>query len=85
MRDGGGGSRPDPIIPKTIVQTVKNAPLLGNMLFGRPLYVQAGCIKGQLVYGTLYGDMHYKDLLGSINGSNLRFPRHIYDRQGTRS
>ena len=30
------------------------------------LTVQPDCLKGRLVCGTVYGDMHLKDLLGSI-------------------
>ena len=33
---------------------------------GRSLTVQPDCLKGRLVCGTGYGDMHFKDLLGSI-------------------
>ena len=32
----------------------------------RNLAVQPDCVKGQVVYGTVNGDMHIKDLLGSI-------------------
>ena len=28
--------------------------------------VQPDCLKGRVVFGTVYGDMHLKDLLGSI-------------------
>ena len=30
------------------------------------LAVQPDCVKGWVVCGTVYGDMYYKDLLGSI-------------------
>ena len=33
---------------------------------GRSLTVQFDCVKGRLVHETDYGDMHYKDILGSI-------------------
>ena len=32
----------------------------------RSLTMQPDCLKGQVVCGTVYGDMHLKDLLGSI-------------------
>ena len=30
------------------------------------LTVQPYCLEGRVVCGTVYGDMHFKDLLGSI-------------------
>ena len=33
---------------------------------GRSFTVQPDCLKGWVVCGTVYGDMHLKDLLGSI-------------------
>ena len=33
---------------------------------GWSLAVQPNCLKGQVVCGTVYGEMHLKDLLGSI-------------------
>ena len=33
---------------------------------GRSLTVQPDCLKGQVVCGTVYGDMHLKDLMGSF-------------------
>ena len=32
------------------------------------------CVKGRVVCGTVYGDMHYKDLLGSIEKSRVLYP-----------
>ena len=28
--------------------------------------MQPNCLKGQVVYGTVYGNMHFKDPLGSV-------------------
>ena len=44
------------------------------MLKGRSLTVQPECLKGRLVCGTVYGDMHLKDLLGSIVRVGYRIP-----------
>ena len=35
-------------------------------LLGWDLTVQPDCVYGRVVCGTVYGDMHYKDHLGSI-------------------
>ena len=37
-----------------------------RMCWGRSLTVQHDCLKGWVVCGTVYGDMHLKDLVGSI-------------------
>ena len=34
--------------------------------WGRSLAVQPDCLKGRVVFGTVYGAMHLKDFLGSI-------------------
>ena len=36
------------------------------MRYGKNLTVQPNCLKDRVVCGTVYGDMHLKDLLGSI-------------------
>ena len=36
------------------------------MRWGRSLTVQPDCLKGRVMYGTVYGDMHLKDLLVSL-------------------
>ena len=42
---------------------------MGSRLgYGRSLTVQPDCLKGRVVCGTAYGDMHFKDLLASIAG-----------------
>ena len=41
-------------------------PAWNAMRKGWSLTVQPDCLKGQVVCGTVYGDMHFKDLLGSI-------------------
>ena len=41
-------------------------PCIGPMRKGRNLSVQPDCLKGRIVYGTVYGDMYLKDPLGSI-------------------
>ena len=38
------------------------------------LTVQPDCLKGRVVCGTVYGDMHLKDLLGSIVRVEYRIP-----------
>ena len=41
-------------------------PAWHAMRWGWSLAVQPDCVKGWVVCGTVYGDMHLKDLLGSI-------------------
>ena len=41
---------------------------------GRSLTVQPDCLKGRVVYGTVCGDMHFKDLMGSIVRVGYRIP-----------
>ena len=41
-------------------------PALACMRQGRSLTVQPDCLKSRVVCGTVYGDMHLKDLLGSF-------------------
>ena len=43
---------------------VQTASLHCTHVFNR--VVQPDCLKGRVVCGTVYGDMHLKDLLGSI-------------------
>ena len=43
------------------------------MRYGWSLAVQPDCLKGRVVCGTVYGDMHLKDLLGSIT-SRVLYP-----------
>ena len=38
------------------------------------LTVQSDCLKGQVVCGTVYGDMHFKNLLESIVRVGYRIP-----------
>ena len=45
---------------------VQTLPCISCMHYGRSLTVQPNCLKGRVVYGTVYNDMHFKDLLGSI-------------------
>ena len=40
----------------------------------RSLAVQPDCLKGRVVCGTVYGDMHLKDLLGSFVRVGYRIP-----------
>ena len=64
---GGKGVRLScQVIPKTIIKMVQTASLFGTHALGRSLTVQPDCLKGQVVCGTVYGDMHLKDLMGSI-------------------
>ena len=39
------------------------------------LAVQPNCLKGRLVCGTVYGEMHLKDLLGSLVRVGYRIPQ----------
>ena len=41
---------------------------------GRSLTMQPDCLKGRVVCGTVYGDMHLKDLLGSYVRVRYRIP-----------
>ena len=41
-------------------------PASACMRQGRSLTVQPDCLKGRVVCGTVYGDMHLNDLLGSF-------------------
>ena len=41
-------------------------PAWHAMRWGRSLAVQPDCLKGRGVCGTVYGDMYFKDLLGSF-------------------
>ena len=36
--------------------------------------MQPDCLNDRIVYGTVYGDMHLKDLLGSIVRVGYRIP-----------
>ena len=62
------GSPRDMAIPKTIVKIngTKYVPCLTRRHYGRGLAVHTDCakIKKRIVYGTVYGDMHYKDFIG---------------------
>ena len=42
--------------------------------YGRCFTVQPDCLKGWVVCGTVYGDMHLKGLLGSIVRVGYRIP-----------
>ena len=41
---------------------------------GWSLAVQPNCLKGQVVCGTVYGEMHLKNLLGSLVRVGYRIP-----------
>ena len=41
---------------------------------GMRVKVQPDCIKGRVVSGTVYGDIHYEDLLGSIPREGYLIP-----------
>ena len=49
-------------------------PCLACRLYGRSLAVQPDCLKGWVVCGTVYEDMHSKDLQGSIPRVGYRIP-----------
>ena len=54
-------------------------PAWHAMLYGRSLVVQPDCLKGLVVCGTVYCDMHFKDILGSIVRVGYRIPvLHFY-------
>ena len=44
------------------------------MRSGRSLAVQPNCLKGRVVCGTVYGEMHLKDLMGSFVRVRYRIP-----------
>ena len=44
----------------------KLPPCMAYNALGWNLAVQPDCLKGQVACGTVYGNMHLKDLLGSI-------------------
>ena len=54
------------VIPKTIIKYVQTVSLLSCRHCGKSLAVQPSCVKVRLMCGTVYEDMYYKDLLGSI-------------------
>ena len=51
-------------------------PAWHAMCYGRSLEVQPNCLKGWVVCGIVYGEMHLKDLLGSFVrvGYHIPFP-----------
>ena len=49
-------------------------PAWHAMRLGRSLTVQPDCLKGRVVCGTVYGDMHLKYLLGSFVRVGYRIP-----------
>ena len=59
----GHGVAPDRVIPKT---TIKYTNCISTCHEGRSLAVQLDCENGGVGCGTVYWDMHYNELLGSI-------------------
>ena len=55
-------------------------PAWHAMRYGRSLTVQPNCLKGRVVCGTVYGEMHLKDLLGSFVRVGYRIPFPDYYR-----
>ena len=51
----------------------KNAMRLGSRLT-----VQLDCLKGRVVCGTVYGEMHLKDLMGSIAKEGYCIPVPVF-------
>ena len=49
-------------------------PAWHAMRQGMSLAVQTNCLKGRVVCGTVYGEMHFKDLLGSFVRVGYRIP-----------
>ena len=49
-------------------------PAWHAMRYGRSLTAQPDCLKGRVVCGTVCGEMHLKDLLGSIVRVVYRIP-----------
>ena len=49
-------------------------PAWHAMRLGRSLAVQPNCLKDRVVYGTVYGEMYLKDLLGSFVRVGYRIP-----------
>ena len=66
-------SPPGRVIPKTIIKMVQTASLHRHACV-RSLAVQPNCLKGRVVCGTVYGEMHLKDLLGSFVRVGYRIP-----------
>ena len=60
----GFASQPGHTINKDHLN-VQAASLFGTQPFGKE-FDSADCLKGLVVCGTVYGDMHLKDLCGSI-------------------
>ena len=61
----GMSSSPGQVIPKTIIKMVQTASLHCISMIKVGVW-QPECLKGRVVCGTVYGDMHLKDLMGSI-------------------
>ena len=61
-------------------------PAWHAMRSGWSLEVQPDCLKCRVVCGTVYGDMHFKDLLGSIVrvGYRIQVPDFYLVLQGLR-
>ena len=61
------GSPPSRVITKDHHKNSTNyLPTWHAAHSGRSLAMQPNCVKGRVVCSTVYGDMHYKDLLGFI-------------------
>ena len=53
---------------------VQTASLHGTQCVRVGVWQCSPCVKGRVVCGTVYGDMHLKDLLGSILKSRVSYP-----------
>ena len=66
------------VIPKTIIKIIRTASLHRHAIrYGWSLAVQPDCLKGRVVGGTVYMDMHLKYLLGSIVRVGYHIPARI--------
>ena len=57
-----------------VIKLYKMPPCMARNALGRSLAVQPDCINGRVVYGTVYGEMHLRDLLGSFVRVGYRIP-----------
>ena len=56
------------------INGTKCLPAWHAMRYGRSLAMQPDCLKGRVVCGTVYGDMHIKRSPGIIRKSKVLYP-----------
>ena len=62
------------VIPKTIIKMVQTASLHRHACVRVGVWQCSPTVKGRVVCGTFYGEMHLKDLLGSFVRVGYRIP-----------